>query len=60
MATWVSGEKIRQLRHQLVNHGVDENDVAVVVITAADLEEIIDTLESLLAVRELFLEVSRR
>ena len=59
MARWLTEEKLEALRHQMINHGVDENDVAVVVITAADLEEIIETLESLLAVRKLFLEVSR-
>ena len=42
MTTKLTKEKLAELSQRMMNHDVDENDVAIVKVTAAELEELID------------------
>lgn len=55
----ISEEKLSELRERMMNHGVDENDVAVVVVTASELDDLIKASRFLLEIRAFLQDVSR-
>ena len=55
----IDEEKLEELRDRMMKHDVDENDVAVVRVTAAELEELIDVYAMFLKMQRFWHEVNR-